>query len=488
MGGGSSSLQSFLPLSKTRGGGGVGAGIGEEYGGGNGDYHTNNINWNTIKNPMDRYALDYVLGQGGYSVIFHGINLQTKKEIAMKRMKLESGNLNKVQNVFNELDTFQRIDRHHAFIVNLHSTFYQCGCCYFVMDCYPGGDLRLFLRTNNSLKEQSVVYLLACIGSALHHLHCKGVVHRDVKPENIVLDLQGRPYLTDFGISMVSSADNPLPLCQISSGTLAYLAPEVLSPGHCHSYQSDFWSLGVMGYELMFGIRPFPRHCSFESMKFVQNEYAWMWQSLQFNPSSAELVDFNTLHPPIDWIPPYPDPTLCLNEDGTPPDCVIVPIPPCTSIHSFVPSISEDFQKLLNGLMDARIPLRLGSMSHFTEFSEHNGFLLHGCVPFSHLRRMESPLLTDFDFKAHEPLIQISSSVSNYDLHKDDSSFVLDSFSDEIKQRLLNLSYVNTDADGDRRLLLDVSTPLSFQTSRQTPCKSRYDCVETVSVKGSARS
>jgi serine/threonine protein kinase len=448
------------------------------------------------KELMERYAVDYLLGRGGYSVIFHGIEKLTKKEIAMKRMKLENGDLVKVNSVFAELDAFKRIQS-HDFIVSLHSAFYQSGCCYFVMDCLSGGDLRHFLRTKHFLDEQSVVYILACIGSALHHLHSRGVIHRDVKPENIGLDLRGRPYLADFGISMVSSEDNPLPLCQSSSGTLAYLAPEVLCPGNCHSYQSDFWSLGVMGYELLFSHRPFPRHCSFESLNFVRNEYGWMWDFLRSNPS-PEPVDFDALRPPIDWIPPFPDPLLRLNEDGTPPDSVTVLIPShrCSAGPSSEPIlVSEELESLLQGLMDVRIPSRLGSMSRYSEFSDHECFVLNGCFPFSHLWRMESPL-SGFDFETHGPSIQISSSFSPYDLEEDqgDSISLLDSFPKEIKQKLLTLSFENkipaeTNSNHRRELLHDAITPLTSPTPRHTPRKSRYDCGETVSMsaKVSAR-
>jgi serine/threonine protein kinase len=437
--------------------------------------------------PINRYTVDSILGKGFDSQVYHGIDEMTKNNVAIKRIRiLNSSNDEEAQGkqkrclerIFTELAAFERING-HDFIVNLHSAFYHNHCCYFVMDCFSGGDLRLFLRTNNSLNEKSVVYLLACIGSALHHLHSRGVVHRDVKPENIGLDLRGRPYLADFGISVVSSDENPLPLCQSSSGTLAYLAPEVLCEGNCHSYQSDFWSLGVMGYELLFGKRPFPKHCTFESLKFVRNEYEWMWQYLQSNPS-PKLVNFENLRRPIDWVSPYSDPSLCIKEDGTLPKCLIVPIPlhtPSASSCTEAMSVSEECQKLLKGLMDVRIPSRLGSLSLYSEFSEHDCFFLHGYVPFSLLRGMESPLSIGFDFKSHGPSIQISSSFHGYDRDEDDDDFLaeamLESFPEEIKQRLLNLSYENPEDNSpvghSRFFQFDTSTPLTFQTPRQTP-------------------
>jgi serine/threonine-protein kinase len=102
------------------------------------------------------------------------------------------------------------------------------------MDYLDGGDLRNLMKSQGQLDEKDVCYILGCIGSALHHMHVRGVIHRDVKPENIGLSLNGRPYLTDFGISMVcdnihnrTSIPIPIPISESSSGTLPYLAPEV---------------------------------------------------------------------------------------------------------------------------------------------------------------------------------------------------------------------------------------------------------------------
>ena len=340
-------------------------------------------------------SIDYLLGKGGFSTVHHGKEMKTNKEIAVKRIEITKmfeaeGNheaaAQELEAIFTELNAFKRIQR-HSFIVNLHSAFHLNVNCYFVMDCLHGGDLRRYLRLHGSLSEQCAVYIVGCIGSALHHIHSRGVIHRDVKPENIGLDLNGRPYLTDFGISVVSSPENPLPLCESSSGTLAYLAPEVLSPSHCHSYQSDFWSLGVMGFELFFGYRPFSRHCPTASIEFVSNQYGWMWDQLKTTDHDAlkpcAVMDFETLRPPQ------------LDGDGSPhSQSLVVPIPD-SKYSSFADRemtlVSKEYKSLLRGLMDVRIPHRLGSATRFSEFSEHKCFFHHGYFP-SELDLIASPL------------------------------------------------------------------------------------------------
>ncbi len=206
------------------------------------------------KKLFNELEIDSIIGEGGFSTVYGGRHKETKTKIAVKRINImkylptqtqsqSQSQLPQIKEgcreILVELNAFKRIG-HHDFIVTLHSAFRHNVCCYLVMDCLGGGDLRHFMRINGSLSEQSVVYIVGCIGSALHHIHERGVIHRDVKPENIGLDTLGRPYLTDFGISLVSNTNNPIPLCESSSGTLPYLAPEVLAPGNCHSYQSDY--------------------------------------------------------------------------------------------------------------------------------------------------------------------------------------------------------------------------------------------------------
>ena len=406
----------------------------------------------SIKNKnllFQRYKINSFLSQGGYSFVFLGINKITNKQIIIKKInilkvikinqKVERNNLKKeeeikqevefegLNSIFNELNSFQRIGN-HSFIVTLQSAFRQHSCCYFVLDYLSGGDLRHFLKINGSLNEESVVYIIGCIGSALHHIHNRGVIHRDIKPENICLDSLGRPYLTDFGISLVSSVENPIPIGENSSGTLPYLSPEVLSPTHFHSHQSDYWSLGVLAYELFYNRRPFNRLCPLNFVQFVTNEYEGMWVALQkrvelqlqnnLNYNSGidskfdslvnekvlkldPMIDLESIqHSNKDYIVRYPYFNTYLNDDGSVPSCLMVPLPSIPSSidsqeshlqYSFkIPS--EEFKSLLNGLLDVRIPRRLGNMTRYLEFHNHPCFLKYEYF-LSQLTMISSPML-----------------------------------------------------------------------------------------------
>ena len=91
------------------------------------------------------------------------------------------------------------------------------------MDMKLGGDLREHLKAEIYFEERDVCIVVACISSALDYLHSKLILHRDVKPENIIFDEKGRPYLTDFGVSYVQEDKSSDFLCHSSSGTKQYL-------------------------------------------------------------------------------------------------------------------------------------------------------------------------------------------------------------------------------------------------------------------------
>jgi serine/threonine protein kinase len=139
-----------------------------------------------------------------------------------------------------------------------------------VLDLQTGGDLRYYMRKRYLFEEADVAFYIACLSSALEHMHSCGVIHRDVKPENIILDERGYPYLTDFGVAHVQSADAPILSCTLASGTRQYLAPEVFTKAHLHGPEADFWSLGVVAYELLFGRRPFDKHAPLPMINYLE--------------------------------------------------------------------------------------------------------------------------------------------------------------------------------------------------------------------------
>lgn len=123
---------------------------------------------------------------------------------------------------------------------------------YIVVDLMNGGDLRFHIQ-RKTFTEEAVRFWMAQLGCALKYIHKQGIVHRDVKPDNVLLDSEGHVHLADFNVASDFTPDRPL---TSKSGTLAYLAPEVYM-GRGYLSEVDWWSLGVTFYECIYNKRPF---------------------------------------------------------------------------------------------------------------------------------------------------------------------------------------------------------------------------------------
>ncbi|XP_054082180.1 serine/threonine-protein kinase 32A [Zeugodacus cucurbitae] len=149
----------------------------------------------------------------------------------------------------------------HPFLVNLWFSFQDEEDLFMVCDLLTGGDLRYHLQNRVEFSEKSVALLVCELGSALEYLQKQRVVHRDIKPDNILLDGAGHGHLTDFNIATRLQKDG---LACSMSGTKPYMAPEVfmcaLEEIAGYSYPVDWWSLGIVAYEMRANARPFIVH------------------------------------------------------------------------------------------------------------------------------------------------------------------------------------------------------------------------------------
>ena len=120
------------------------------------------------------------------------------------------------------------------------------------MDLMTGGDLRFQLGRNRGFSEEQTRFFVGCILAALEYIHAHNILHRDVKPENLVFDSQGYLHLTDFGIARIWQIEN----AKDTSGTPGYMAPEVMCRQN-HGITADYFALGVIAYECMNRRRPY---------------------------------------------------------------------------------------------------------------------------------------------------------------------------------------------------------------------------------------
>eukprot|EP00299_Pterocystis_sp_00344_P001055 c1072_g1_i1.p1 GENE.c1072_g1_i1~~c1072_g1_i1.p1 ORF type:complete len:497 (-),score=124.33 c1072_g1_i1:87-1532(-) len=202
---------------------------------------------------LQDFDLKAVLGKGSFGKVMLVCNKATQEVFAMKVLRKEAiiaGN--QVQHTKAERNILQEVD--NPFIVKLHYAFQTQGKLYLILDYVRGGELFYQLKQEGLFSEDRVRLYCAEIILALQHLHEKNIIYRDLKPENLLLDVEGHIMLTDFGLSKeaVTRKNGARTFC----GTPEYLAPEILR-GVGHGKAVDWWSLGTLMFEMLTGLPPF---------------------------------------------------------------------------------------------------------------------------------------------------------------------------------------------------------------------------------------
>ena len=202
---------------------------------------------------INRNSFEFIclIGHGGFSKVWKVKWKKTNAIFALKEMSKTRIMDKKCENtILLERDLLSKMN--HPFIVNMHFSFQDMNSLYLVMDLITGKDLRYHLSKLKKFTAEQSKFFLACTILGLEYIHYNKILHRDIKPDNLVLDKDGYVKITDFGISR--RMDKIVP--GESSGTPGYMAPEVMC-GKIHSIDSDYYCLGIMAYEFMKGVRPF---------------------------------------------------------------------------------------------------------------------------------------------------------------------------------------------------------------------------------------
>ncbi|XP_024849398.1 serine/threonine-protein kinase 32B isoform X1 [Bos indicus] len=209
---------------------------------------------------FDHFQILRAIGKGSFGKVCIVQKRDTKKMYAMKYMnKQKCIERDEVRNVFRELQIMQGLE--HPFLVNLWYSFQDEEDMFMVVDLLLGGDLRYHLQQNVHFTEGDVKLYICELALALEYLQRYHIIHRDIKPDNILLDEHGHVHITDFNIAtVVKGAEKASSM----AGTKPYMAPEVfqvyVDGGPGYSYPVDWWSLGVTAYELLRGWRPYEIH------------------------------------------------------------------------------------------------------------------------------------------------------------------------------------------------------------------------------------
>lgn len=239
---------------------------------------------------LDRYQLQRLIGRGGMADVYEGYAIGQGQTVAIKVFK------------GNDEDLLRRFIREARLMSSLHNEhllpIYASGEAeingdqryYIVMPLMSGGTLRARIR-RSPLSLEGACQCLRDIADALDYIHRQGVIHRDIKSSNVLLDDAGKCYLADFGIARDVSESTQFTITGSVLGTVDYVAPELFLPGHKADDRSDLYSLGVLLFEVVTGQLPFT----------AESQLAVVSMHLNQPPPTPSKLDPH-LSPPIDLV------------------------------------------------------------------------------------------------------------------------------------------------------------------------------------------
>jgi TolB-like protein/Tfp pilus assembly protein PilF len=228
-----------------------------------------------ILREFDDYELLEEIGRGGQGIVYRARQKSLDRTVALKVIGLGPAYVGATKAHLKRfrLEAKAAASLNHPFIVPIHEIGERDGCCYFSMGLVEGGQLdEVIRRESRSFGVRRAAELIAKLARTVHYAHEHGILHRDIKPGNILLDAKGEPHLTDFGLARLTETESDVTRTAEVLGTPSYMAPEQARGNPAAAgltSATDVYGLGAVFYHLLTGNPPFAGGTTYETTRLL---------------------------------------------------------------------------------------------------------------------------------------------------------------------------------------------------------------------------
>ena len=225
---------------------------------------------NQVAMPTDfeDYELLKEIGRGGQGVVYRARQKSLNRTVALKVIGVGHWATEAHLRRF-RLEAEAAASLNHPFIVPIHEIRERNGCCYFSMNLVEGGQLDEAVK-RQVISIRRAVELIAKLARTVHYAHENGILHRDIKPGNVLLDKEGEPHLTDFGLARLVETEGTVTRTTEMLGTPSYMAPEQACGNNAElTAAADIYGLGAVLYQLLTGAPPFVGRSTYETVRLL---------------------------------------------------------------------------------------------------------------------------------------------------------------------------------------------------------------------------